>query len=212
MTPTPIFGACALAHGGEPHTFRDLLTTWDIEPLVVICLVLSAWMYIRGLGRIWRSAGVGHGVREWESWCYAGGWFALFIALVSPLHPWGSVLFSAHMTQHEILMLVAAPLLVLGRPLVVFLHALPARWSRWLGAVSNRPAWARTWAVVSGTFTAWLIHAAILWAWLMPLPLRRRRWTIRRRAPGGRNRRRRSSRTAARCEKRTPLSSNRTAL
>ena len=167
--PPPILPACwPLAHGGEPHTFRDLLTTWDIEPLVVTCLAVSAGLYIRGLGRMWRSAGVGHGVREWESWCYAGGWFALFIALVSPLHPWGSVLFSAHMTQHEILMLVAAPLLVLGRPLVVFLHALPARWSRWLGAASNRPVWARTWAVVSSAFAAWLIHAAILWAWHIP--------------------------------------------
>ena len=59
-----------------------------------------------------------------------GGWLALVVALVSPLHPWGNVLFSAHMTQHEILMLVAAPLLVLGRPVVAFLKALPPGWVR----------------------------------------------------------------------------------
>jgi len=67
----------------------------------------------------------------------AGGWLALFIALVSPLHAWGRVLFSAHMSQHECLMLVAAPLLVLGRPLIAFLWALPLNWSRRLGNVAK---------------------------------------------------------------------------
>ena len=43
------------------------------------------------------------------------GWLTLALALVSPLHPMGEVLFSAHMTQHELLVVVAAPLLVLGR-------------------------------------------------------------------------------------------------
>jgi putative membrane protein len=52
------------------------------------------------------------------------------VALVSPLHPWGSVLFAAHMTKHELMMLVAAPLLILGRPVVASLKALPAGWAR----------------------------------------------------------------------------------
>src|SRR5207244_12004045 len=62
--------------------------------------------------------------------CFAGGWLALFVALVSPLHAWGAALFAAHMTQHEVLMLVAAPLLVLGRPVAPTLRALPAAWVR----------------------------------------------------------------------------------
>jgi cytochrome c oxidase assembly factor CtaG len=41
----------------------------------------------------------------------------LVVALVSPLDGLGAALFSAHMVQHELLMIVAAPLLVLGRPL-----------------------------------------------------------------------------------------------
>ena len=39
---------------------------------------------------------------------FAAGWVSLAIALLSPLHPLGELLFAAHMTQHEILMLVAA--------------------------------------------------------------------------------------------------------
>ena len=46
---------------------------------------------------------------------------------MSPLHPLGEVLFSAHMIQHEILMLIAAPLLVLSRPLIYLLMGSPVR-------------------------------------------------------------------------------------
>lgn len=37
-------------------------------------------------------------MRVWEAVTFAGGWVALAVALVSPLHPWGGALFSAHMT------------------------------------------------------------------------------------------------------------------
>jgi cytochrome c oxidase assembly factor CtaG len=158
-----------LAHGGEPHDVHDLLTTWGWEPFTWLGLIVSAWLYVVGVRRLWHAAGrSGAGVRRWEAWCFATGWFALFVALVSPLHPWGKVLFSAHMTQHEILMLVAAPLLVLGQPLVASLRALPPGWARALAAASNRPWWRRTWLFVSNAFVAWLIHFVALWAWHIP--------------------------------------------
>jgi putative membrane protein len=42
----------------------------------------------------------------------------LGLALVSPLHTVGEAVFPVHMAQHEVMMLLAAPLLVLGRPFV----------------------------------------------------------------------------------------------
>jgi putative membrane protein len=157
-----------LAHGGKPHNTADLWRMWGLEPYVLIGLALSAWLYARGLRQLWRRAGVGAGVRTWEAWCYAGGWFALVIALVSPLHPWGRVLFAAHMTQHEILMLIAAPLLVLGRPMAVFLMALPPGPAQDLARASNAPTWQSVWQSISNPFSAWLIHAAALWLWHIP--------------------------------------------
>ncbi len=62
--------------------------------------------------------------------CFWAGWFFLCLALLSPLHPLGEALFSAHMAQHELLMVVAAPLLVLARPLVAMLWGLPFAWRR----------------------------------------------------------------------------------
>jgi cytochrome c oxidase assembly factor CtaG len=166
----------ALAHAGHheeseavgPRNWHELWRTWGLEPGSMIGLALSAWLYARGVRRLWAASGHGRGVRPWEAACFAGGWFALFVALVSPLHPWGRVLFSAHMTQHEVLMLVAAPLLVLGRPLVVFAWALPLNWARAIGRATNRPGWQRFWVAISNPLAAWVIHAVALWAWHVP--------------------------------------------
>jgi putative membrane protein len=151
-----------------PRDFHELWLTWGLEPRVIAPLAISAILYARGIARLWRGGHAGRGVRRWEAACFGAGWLALAVALVSPLHPWGSVLFSAHMTQHEILMLVAAPLLVLGRPVVASLKALPSDWARAMARRSRRPWWARTWATLTKPFVAWLIHAAVLWAWHAP--------------------------------------------
>ena len=67
------------------------------------------------------------------------GWLALVAALDSPLDTLAAALFSAHMLQHEVLMLIAAPLLVIGRPLAVWMWALPAAMRGGIGrAVRSR--------------------------------------------------------------------------
>jgi cytochrome c oxidase assembly factor CtaG len=121
-------------------------------------------LFILGLYRL-----KGRAIRNWEALCFAFGWLALFVALVSPVHAWGQVLFAAHMTQHEILMLVAAPLLVLGRPLIAFLWALPLDWSRTLGNLAKFRALNRLWRTFTIPLVAWLVHAVALWVWHIPL-------------------------------------------
>jgi cytochrome c oxidase assembly factor CtaG len=168
----------ALAHGFEHHDGDDvpaLITphtfwrTWGWEPLPLCGLALSALLYTLGVTRIWRrSRARGRGIKTWEALSFAAGWFWLFVALVSPLHPWGQVLFSAHMTQHEILMLVSAPLIVLGRPIPAMLAALPLSWSRGLAGLANQAWWSRTWGALSNPLFAWAIHGAILWVWHAP--------------------------------------------
>jgi len=152
-----------------PHDWHELWRTWGWEPGSIALLVLSALIYAVGLRRLWKTSGAGHGVRKWEAWCFAGGWLTLVVALVSPLHPWGQALFSAHMVQHELLMLLAAPLLVLGRPLIAFLHALPSGTAGDLARLSNTPAWKAVWGTISAPFVAWTIHAIILWGWHAPV-------------------------------------------
>ena len=159
----------ALAHAGRAVAPHDLARAWSVDPGVVISLFVSAWLYSRGVERLWRRSGVGRGVRRWEVACFAGGWIALFLALVSPLDALGGALFSAHMVQHELLMALAAPLLVLGRPLVPLLWALPMRWRRGLGRWAKGGAVRGTWRTISGPGAAWALHAAALWLWHLPL-------------------------------------------
>src|SRR5215207_5036093 len=96
-----------LAHAGgahadapasaRPRDWGELWTTWGLEPGTLVPLALSALLYGRGVWRMWRQAGPGRGIRPWEVACFGGGWLTLVVALVSPLHPWGNVLFAAHM-------------------------------------------------------------------------------------------------------------------
>jgi putative membrane protein len=160
--------ATAFAHEDEPHNFHELARAWSFEPFVVIGLVISGTLYLRGLLRLWHAGKIRRGIRPWEAWCFGAGWFALIIALVSPLHAWGSVLFSAHMTQHEILMLVAAPLLVLGRPLIAFLKAIPSKSAYLVVWAANVSGLQKVWRGITHPFVAWLIHATALWMWHVP--------------------------------------------
>jgi putative membrane protein len=72
------------------------------------------------------------------------------------------------MVQHEVLMLIAAPLLVLGRPLPVFLWAFPATWRLALGHASQTRVLSRVWSELTRPLTAWGLHALALWAWHTP--------------------------------------------
>jgi putative membrane protein len=152
----------AAAHEGAPVTPEELLRTWEFDPLIVTGLILSAFLYARGASRK-------RGIQGWEQACFWGGWFFTAVALVSPLHPWGEALFSAHMVQHEILMALSAPLLVLGRPLVPFLWALPESWRGGVGRAFTRGWPARTWAFLVTPLVAWLLHFVALWAWHIPV-------------------------------------------
>jgi putative membrane protein len=161
--------ARAFAHEGRPLAPHDLWGAWSLEPVVIAALAASLWLYVHGVRVLWRRAGVGHGVRRWEAAAFAAGWVTLALALVSPLHALGSVLFSAHMVQHELLMALAAPLLVLGRPLIPAVWALPRSWRGRAGrAVNTGPARA-AWLAVSAPFAAWLLHAVALWLWHVPI-------------------------------------------
>jgi cytochrome c oxidase assembly factor CtaG/cytochrome c2 len=155
------------AHDAGPRDFSELRAYWVFEPGVVIPLVVALWLYLAGFRSLRRASPRAFGGSELA--CYLAGWLTLVIALVSPLHPWGSVLFSAHMTQHELLMLVAAPLLVLGRPMIPFLWALPKAAATELNRLTKANWWRATWAFITAPFVAWIIHAVVLWTWHIPV-------------------------------------------
>jgi cytochrome c oxidase assembly factor CtaG len=86
-----------------------------------------------------------------------------------PVHTLGEILFSVHMVEHELLMAVAAPLLVLGRPVIAFLWALPQSARRDLGSLSRARPVHRVWFFATSALVAWTVHALALWVWHLPV-------------------------------------------
>jgi cytochrome c oxidase assembly factor CtaG len=143
--------------------------TWTYDPWIVVPLYSSAVLYLIGTRRLWRHAGQDRGVRHWQAACFWAGWTLLALALLSPLHWLGERLFVAHMVEHEFLMVLAAPLLAVSRPIGAFLWALPRSWRRQFGQMTRQAVVARPWSVARLPLIATMLHAIALWAWHMPV-------------------------------------------
>jgi len=142
---------------------------WNFEPGLIALLLAAAVLYAAGVRQLWRHAGAGRGIRRREVAAFAAGWLALALALVSPLDSLATRLFCAHMAQHELLMVVAAPLLVLGRPLATWTWAWPLAQRRALGSAVRWRPWRALWSVLTEPRVAWALHAGALWAWHLPV-------------------------------------------
>ena len=161
-----VLPVAARADVGSSVTRENWPTMWVWEPGIVAGLFASAAFYVSGLRWLRRATHAPAKLRR-EAWWFSAGWVLLAVALVSPVHALGSVLFSAHMTQHELLMVAAAPLLVLGRPGLVWLWAIPRGTARHItGAITRMLGPLRHW--LGHPSAAWLAQTIALWAWHAP--------------------------------------------
>jgi cytochrome c oxidase assembly factor CtaG len=155
-----------LAHGGETH---DLWGRWNFDALTIASLALLSLLYAVGLIRLWRSAGAARGVSRGQLAAFAAAIVTLVVALLSPLDPASDELQSAHMIQHMLIMMVAAPLFIVGAPALVMLWALPRtgrqRLGRWLGRLG---AWRPPWYLLWQPLLLCVLFALALWIWHLP--------------------------------------------
>lgn len=155
----------AAAHGVGPPQVEP---GWTLDPGVTTPLAVSLVLFATGSARLLKRGGPGRPERLRAAWLFAAGWLALASAVASPLHELGERSFAAHMVEHELLMLIAAPLLVLARPLSVMLWAFPARLRKSLGALSLASLVRRPWRVLTEPWTATVLQIAALWIWHAP--------------------------------------------
>jgi putative membrane protein len=157
--------AGALGAGLDATIPLDAAFAWSLAPELVLPLAAVAGLYAVGWWRLARR-----GVRpSWRPVAAVGGLLALAAALLTPVAALGHFLFAAHMTQHMLLMAVAAPLLLLADPLPAVLWALPRplrlrAGRRLTGGHPLRATWERLTTVP----VAALVYAAVLWAWHLP--------------------------------------------
>ena len=136
---------------------------WKPDAFALSTLTISIGWYAIGLWRMHRHGGLAH-VPKLEIGSFLAGWVVLAIALLSPLATLSDYLFSVHMTQHELLMLVAAPLIAIGRPLAPMLFALPPRWRRTVADTAGGGAI----GVITSPLIVFAAHAVALWIWHLP--------------------------------------------
>lgn len=136
--------------------------TWKPDVFAATTLAVSGLLYVIGW---WRMARRGAAPPRLERASFAVGWLTLAVALLSPIATMSEWLFSVHMTQHELLMLVAAPLLAIGRPLVPMMFALPERSRIALSAGASGAAL----RLASSPFPVFILHAIALWVWHIPV-------------------------------------------
>jgi cytochrome c oxidase assembly factor CtaG len=135
---------------------------------ITVPLALSAALYGIGAVSLWRHAGVGRGIRTWQAGCYAAGWLVLGLALVSPIHHWGVQLFTIHMVEHELVMAIAAPLIVLARPGAALVWVLLPVARCWVGWALRRSGARGCWAMLTRPGVATITHGVAIWAWHVP--------------------------------------------
>ena len=137
--------------GGSDLTQPGFPLKWKI--FLLLGLIVFALIYAVG---IW-TLRLAH---RWEIAAFAAGWILLAVSLASPLEEWAEKSLAAHMIQHELLMVAAAPLLVLGRVDFVLLALAPRRRRR-------AAVWRLRMFRVNAPM-AWMLYAVALWAWHLP--------------------------------------------
>ena len=158
----------ALAHQA-PTEGLAVAVRGSFDWWLVALLAASAGLYAIGVRRLWQRAGRGRGITFAQAARFVAGWLTLCAALLSPIDTLGAALFSAHMVQHELLMVVAAPLLVLSRPLEAWTWALKPAWRKALAGVARFRPLRAAWRTCTEPIGAWSLHAIALWAWHMPV-------------------------------------------
>ncbi len=105
-----------------PISVLELVGRWQFAPLVTAFVVLAAGLYLWGVLRVRRR----HPARPWplpRTAAFLGGLAVVVIATQSGVGSYDDVLFWDHMVQHLLLLMVAPPLLVVGQPATLLLHA-----------------------------------------------------------------------------------------
>ncbi len=109
---------------GPPElTFQRAFTEWTLDPVVLVCVLLLAGLYLSGVRRARRS-GTPWPPGRIVAFCGLGLGF-LVIATMSWVGVYQAVLFYARAVQTILLLLVVPLFLAMGRPVSLAIAALP---------------------------------------------------------------------------------------
>jgi putative membrane protein len=149
--------------------------TWPMEPLVILGVEVTVALYVWGGSR--RTHVVQgpkkFGPPQWRTTAFVIGLAVILLSLDTPIETLARQLFWAHMTQHLLLIMVAAPLLVVAAPGMQIWRGLPLSIRRPLARIAvkhpaMRPVRRLFW-LATGPVAAWLLSSGNLWLWHWPV-------------------------------------------
>jgi putative membrane protein len=137
-----------------------MLSHWSLDPGLVY-VGLSAVLYVVGSRGRFRP-------RPLEAAAFFGGLLTIVIALDSPLDYYADELFWVHMTQHIILLTIAPPLVLLGRPWPRMWRVLPLSLRTKLGRALARSRWTAPLRSLAHPIPAWILFNGTVIGWHIP--------------------------------------------
>src|SRR5262249_49365970 len=125
LTPETCWPVTELTYDGSCHqlgpgnkameTLSDaVLSSWDLNPWVVISAAIFAILYGRGWWQLHRRAPDRFSFSQPAA--FFAGLIIVVCALLSPLDAFAGWLLTVHMIQHLLLMMVAPPFILWGAP------------------------------------------------------------------------------------------------
>jgi putative membrane protein len=145
----------------------DTLTDWHWRWDVIFVLLVFGTLYLRGWARMRKMGGE---ARLSQLLSYALALVAICCALLSPLDDLASYLLIAHMVQHELLMMIAPPLILLANPVPILVWGLGGSARLQAGNLLTRHSVIRRARDFLGWMpVAWSLYVVNLWAWHHPV-------------------------------------------
>jgi putative membrane protein len=135
---------------------------WSIQ-LPLVYVAIAAMLYWVG-GRDFRRGS--H--QPWRTASFVAGLLTIVIALESPIDTYADQLFWVHMLQHVLLLTVAPPLILLGRPWPRMWRALPLRSRTAIGRTLARSRWTAPVRALARPWPAWVLFNVTFVAWHIP--------------------------------------------
>jgi cytochrome c oxidase assembly factor CtaG len=131
----------------RPFGWQAVVTVWQFAPVVTGFVVVAAGLYLWGVRRVARR----HQARRWPAWrtgLFLGGLAVVVLATESGIGSYDDLLYWDHMLQHLMLLMIAPPLLILGQPITLLMHASRNPLHTWIKRLlRSRVASFLTWPV-----------------------------------------------------------------
>ena len=153
-----------------------LLRSWEWRFVVVAIVVLWGSVYINGFAHI-RTLKSGSRSRDviglapyWRLFSYLAGLLCIVLALLSPVEVLSGQLFFMHMIQHMLLVMCAAPLLLISNPFPILLWGLPSRIRSVVGGLFVGKSWLRkALERFTGAGKSWMLFVIVYIGWHDPM-------------------------------------------